>query len=203
MLVVTSDGRLWHTIRAHGGAWIRFGDVELGGAGNIGTVTAVAAATTGAKLHIVAVNSAKQLHRTVWNPDTPTSSARFDPPFTKVGTWDPARGPLKVIAAAGVPSPSATTEVTLGDLPVLREVHGGGHDPTVERLQHMLNLSWLGARKGAPDPELLPENGIYDSRTAQAVRSFQGNNNLPENGIMTRATWRVFLEWWLSGDTPG
>lgn len=67
----------------------------------------------------------------------------------------------------------------------------------------MLNLSWLGARKGAPDPELLPENGIDDSRTAQAVRSFQGNNNLPENGIMTRATWRVFLEWWLSGDTPG
>ena len=100
-LVVTSDGRLWHTIRrANGGGWLEFGNVESGGAGNIGTVTAVAAATEGRKLHIVAVNSAGELHRTVWNPETPTDPARFDPPFTMVGTWDPAKGPLELVAAS-------------------------------------------------------------------------------------------------------
>jgi peptidoglycan hydrolase-like protein with peptidoglycan-binding domain len=199
-LVVTSDGRLWHTIRADAtGRWSKFGDVEIGGAGNIGAVTAVAAATQGRNLHVVAVNRTGELHRTTWNHETPTSSASWDPRFSRVGFWDPATGPLERIAA----SFSSPTQVTLEGVPVLREVHGGAFDLRVARLQHMLNLSWLGAGQGTPASELLAENGIYDARTAKAVRSFQGNKDLPVNGIMTRATWKVFLEWWLSGDTPG
>ena len=67
----------------------------------------------------------------------------------------------------------------------------------------MLNVSWLDfAKEGGPEPELLDENGVYDARTAQAVRFFQGNQELPVSGIMTRATWKVLLEWWLSGATP-
>jgi hypothetical protein len=69
VLVVSDDGRLWHTRRdARDRTWSSFGNVEAGGAGNIGTVTAVAAATEGTALHILAVNSNKELHRTVWNP---------------------------------------------------------------------------------------------------------------------------------------
>jgi hypothetical protein len=100
-LVVTSDGRLWHTIRIDAtGRWSRFGDVEIGGAGNIGAVTAVAAATQGRNLHVVAVNRAGELHRTVWNHETPTSSPSWDPRFSRVGFWDPATGPLELIAAS-------------------------------------------------------------------------------------------------------
>ena len=88
VLVVSSDGRLWHARRDRNRTWSDFGDVEKGGALNIGTVTAVAAATQGTALHILAANTSKELHQTVWNPPTPTAPARFDPPFRKVGTWD-------------------------------------------------------------------------------------------------------------------
>jgi hypothetical protein len=210
VLVVSTDGRLWHTIRARGGTWIRFGNVEAGGAGNIGTVTAVAAATEGTSLHILAVNSSRDLHKTVWNPQTPTGPARFDPPFRKVGTWDPSRGLLRTVAAAELPpppgtpppGPASTAQVVLDDIPVFREVAGSQPDPRVARLQQMLNQSGLGAT-ATTGSGLLAETGLYDSATADAVRRFQAANNLPANGIMTGATWRAFLALWLSGQPTG
>lgn len=201
VLVVSNDGRLWHTRRARDGSWIRFGNVELGGAGDIGFVTAVAATCEGLALRILAVNTKKELHETVWNPETPTSSARFDPRFRKIGIWDPNRGPLHTLAATPAPpvsgggsaGPVTTTPIVV-DVRQFREVHGQQPDAGVARLQLMLNLSGAGS---------LAENGIYDAATADAVRRFQQANDLVPDGIMTGATWQAFLELWLSGQAIG
>jgi Putative peptidoglycan binding domain len=201
VLVVSSDGRLWHTRReARGGTWTRFGNVEAGGAGDIGTVRAVAAATEGAALHILAVNSNKELHRTVWNPPTTTDPARFDPPFRKVGTWNPARGLLFTGAASGFPPPppAGTARVVLDAVPVLRETGGAVPDQRVARLQQMLNLAGFGAT-ATTGSGLLSETGVYDAATAAAVRRFQQAKGLPQNGIMSGDTWTAFLTHWLSG----
>jgi len=201
VLVVSSDGRLWHTRReASDGTWTRFGNVEAGGAGQIGTVTAVAAATEGTALHILAANGNNELHRTVWNPPTSTDPARFDPPFHKVGTWNPAKGLLHTLAASGFPDEPAdgTARVVLDDVPVLRETGGAAPDQGVERLQQMLNLAGFGATP-TTGSGLLSETGVYDSATAAAVRRFQQAEGLPEDGVMNGDTWRAFLTFWLLG----
>lgn len=203
VLVVSKDGRLWHTRRdARDRSWSPFGNVEAGGAGNIGTVTAVAAATDGLALHILAVNSDKELHKTVWNPPTPTGSARFDPRFQKIGTWNPAKGQLHTLAASWFPPRPAdgTARVVLDDVPILRETGGAAPDPRVTRLQQLLNLAGFGAT-ATTGSGLLSETGVYDAATADAVRRFQQAKNLPQNGVMTGDTWKAFLQLWLSGQT--
>jgi hypothetical protein len=203
VLVVSDDGRLWHTRRdARDRTWSSFGNVEAGGAGNIGTVTAVAAATEGTALHILAVNSTKELHRTVWNPPTPAGPARFDPRFQKVGTWNPAKGQLHTVAASGFPAQPATgtARVVLDDLPVLRETGGAVPDQRVARLQQMLDLAGFGAT-ATTGSGLLSETGVYDAATADAVRRFQQAKGLPQNGVMNGDTWKSFLQLWLSGQT--
>ena len=201
VLVVSKDGRLYHSRRdARDRTWSKFGNVEAGGAGDIGTVTAVAAATEGTALHILAANSSKELHRTVWNPPTPTGPARFDPTFRKVGTWDPANGQLDTLAASGfeLPPPDGTARVVLDDVPVLRETGGADPDQGVGRLQQMLNLAGFGATP-TTGSGLLSETGVYDSATAAAVRRFQQTEGLPEDGVMNGDTWRAFLTFWLLG----
>jgi hypothetical protein len=205
VLVVSSDGRLWHTMRSRERTWIRFGNVEAGGAGDIGTVTAVAAATEGMALHILAVNSRKELHRTIWNPPpTPTGAARFDPPFRKVGTWNPAAGPLHTVAAAGFPPPPATgtARVVLDAVPVLRETGGAAPDQRVVRLQQLLNLAGFGTT-ATTGSGLLSETGVYDADTAAAVRRFQQAKGLSTSGVMDGTTWQAFLQHWLSGQPAG
>jgi hypothetical protein len=205
VLIVSKDGRLWHTRRdARDRSWSAFGNVEAGGAGNIGTVTAVAAATEGAALHILAVNSDKELHKTVWNPATPAGPARFDPRFQKVGTWNSARGLLHTVAASGfLPQPPAgTARVVLDDVPVLRETGGAAPDQRVTRLQQLLNLAGFGAT-ATTGSGLLSETGVYDAATAAAVRRFQQAKGLPQNGVMNGDTWKAFLQLWLSGQTAG
>jgi peptidoglycan hydrolase-like protein with peptidoglycan-binding domain len=36
---------------------------------------------------------------------------------------------------------------------------------------------------------LVPQTGIYDALTAEAVRGFQQRHQLPETGEVDRATW--------------
>jgi hypothetical protein len=200
VLVVSSDGRLWHTRRDRDRHWSDFGNVEKGGAGDIGTVTAVAAATEGPVLHILAVNSRKELHETVWNPPTAAGPARFDPKFHKVGTWNPANGQLHTLTASGFPEEPADgpARVVLDEVPVLRETGGAAPDPRVTRLQQLLNLAGLGATP-TTGSGLLSETGVYDSATAAAVRRFQQTKGLPANGVMTGDTWQAFLTLLLSG----
>ena len=200
VLVVSSDGRLWHARRDRNRIWSDFGNVEGGGAGDIGTVTAVAAAAEGATLHILAVNSRKELHETVWNPPTPTEGARFDPRFRKVGTWTPANGQLHAVAASGFPPPppDGTVRVALDAVPVLRETGGTAPDPRVTRLQQLLNLAGLGATAGTGSG-LLSETGVYDAATTAAVRRFQQVKGLPQDGVMNADTWTALLTFWLSG----
>lgn len=38
-------------------------------------------------------------------------------------------------------------------------------------------------------PKIMPANGLYGERTAEAVRVFQGVFGLPETGIVNKATW--------------
>lgn len=204
VLVVSSDGRLWHIRRDRNRNWSEFGDVEKGGAGQIGTVTAVAAATEGTALHILAANSSKELHETVWHPSTPTSPASFDPKFHKVGTWKPANGKLHTLATAGflVPPPEGTVRVVLDAVPVLRETSGAAPNPRVTRLQQLLNLSGLGATP-TTGSGLLSETGVYDAATTAAVRRFQQAKGLPQDGVMNGDTWKALLNLWLSGQTAG
>jgi hypothetical protein len=204
VLVVSSDGRLWHARRDRDRRWSDFGNVEGGGAGDIGTVTAVAAATEGAALHILAVNSSKELHETVWNPPTPTAAARFDPRFHKVGTWDPAKGRLHTVASSGFPDPppAGTARVVLDAVPVLRETAGAAPDRRVARLQQLLNLAGFGATP-TTGSGLLSETGVYDAATTAAVRRFQQASGLPQDGVMTGDTWRALLTFWLSGQAAG
>jgi Putative peptidoglycan binding domain len=200
VLVVSSNGRLWHIRRDRTRVWSEFGDVEKGGAGQIGTVTAVAAATEGTALHILAANSSKELHETVWNPPTPSGEpASFNPRFRKVGTWNPANGKLHALAAAEFfLLPEGTVRVVLDGVPVLREPGGAAPDRRVARLQQMLNLAGFGATP-TTGSGLLSETGVYDAATAAAVRRFQQAKGLPQNGIMNGATWKAFLTHWLSG----
>jgi hypothetical protein len=69
---VTSDGKLWHTIRYPNGGWAPFGDVE-GQTGDGGSITDVAVRVIGAGpngvLHLCAVNSDGQLKHTIRNPN--------------------------------------------------------------------------------------------------------------------------------------
>jgi hypothetical protein len=69
---VTSDGKLWHTIRYPNGGWAPFGDVE-GQTGDGGFITDVAVRVIGAGpngvLHLCAVNSDGRLWHTIRNPD--------------------------------------------------------------------------------------------------------------------------------------
>jgi hypothetical protein len=203
VLVVSSDGRLWHTRRDHNRSWSDFGNVEAGGAGNIGTVTAVAAATEGTALHILAANSSKELHKAVWKPPAPPAGARFDPPFRKVGTWNPDNGKLRTLAASGFlpPPPEGMVRVVLDDLPVLRETGAATPDQRVARLQRMLNLAGFGATP-TTGSGLLSETGVYDAATAAAVRRFQQAKGLAETGVMNGDTWKAFLRHWLSGQAP-
>lgn len=61
---VTSDGRLWHTIRYASGAWQQFGDVE-GQAGDRGTLVDVDLQNVGNEVHLCAVNSDGGLWHTI------------------------------------------------------------------------------------------------------------------------------------------
>ena len=203
VLVVSSDGRVWHIRRDHTRTWSEFGDVEKGGAGQVGTVTAVAAATEGTALHILAANSGKELHEAVWNPPTPTSPASFDPKFHKVGTWKPANGKLHTLAAAEfLLPPEGTVRVVLDAVPVLRETSGAAPNPRVTRLQQLLNLAGLGATP-TTGSGLLSETGVYDAATTAAVRRFQQAKGLPQDGVMNGDTWKALLNLWLSGQTAG
>ncbi|HJU01027.1 MAG TPA: hypothetical protein VJ966_07460 [Actinomycetes bacterium] len=124
----------------------------------------MAAAAQGAALRILAVNGKKELHETVWNPPTASSDARFDPRFRKVGTWNPANGPLHSLAASTVqdPPPAGTARVVLDSLPVLRQTAGAAPDPRVTRLQQLLNLAGLGATATTGSGQLA-ETGVYDA----------------------------------------
>jgi hypothetical protein len=69
---VTSDGKLWHTIRYPNGTWQPFGDVE-GQTGDGGFITDVDVQVIGAGpngvLHLCAVNSDGRLAHTIRYPD--------------------------------------------------------------------------------------------------------------------------------------
>jgi peptidoglycan hydrolase-like protein with peptidoglycan-binding domain len=83
-----------------------------------------------------------------------------------------------------------TAQVAL-TLPVLRKV-GPGLDGRVRRLQHMLNVFLYG----------LAEDGWFGPKTEEAVKWYQGNENLFVDGIVGRQTYTKLVSYWLSGDRP-
>jgi hypothetical protein len=70
---VTTDGRLWHTVRNTNGTWTPFGDVE-GQAGDRGSFVDVDCARVAGSLHVARVTSDGRLWHTVRRPN---------------GTWTP------------------------------------------------------------------------------------------------------------------
>jgi hypothetical protein len=99
VLVVTDDdgGRLWHTVRAQNGFWTptqpngtSFGDVGDVVSGESGKFRAVAAATDGLDLHVLAATDNKKLWRTIRRP-------RSGVPIHEGGVW----GPFKEVDKQG------------------------------------------------------------------------------------------------------
>jgi peptidoglycan hydrolase-like protein with peptidoglycan-binding domain len=102
--------------------------------------------------------------------------------------------PVKGEPAVSAPQPQV--QVTLS-LPVLR--NGVFGSPTVERLQTMLNF--VGGLEGTTSE--LVVDGDFGPNTEQAVRGFQGNENLAVDGIVGRQTWTALLNRWLLQSAPG
>jgi hypothetical protein len=85
-----------------------------------------------------------------------------------------------VAALANRPSvtrspPSSNSGVKLSNLSLLRE---GSRSPQVAKLQNLLRLE---------------SNGVFDARTAQAVRAYQKRNGLQVDGIVGQQTWSSLL----------
>ena len=88
---VTSDGRLWHTIRFPAGPWSPFGDVE-GQTGDRGSITDVDLQNIGDEIHLCAINSSGGLWHTIrrangsWLPFGDVENQTGDRgSFTRVG----------------------------------------------------------------------------------------------------------------------
>jgi peptidoglycan hydrolase-like protein with peptidoglycan-binding domain len=68
---------------------------------------------------------------------------------------------------------------TNGRQPVLKFGSSGGY---VRRIQRALNT--------ANTANVLPISGVYDARTATAVRNYQAKRKLPVSGVTNRITWK-------------
>jgi uncharacterized protein YkwD len=87
---ITSDGRLWHTIRQSDGSWLPFGDVAAR-AGDRGQFVSVALANVNDELHVCGVTSDGKLWHTIrdsngnWTPFGDVKGQSGDPgTFTRV-----------------------------------------------------------------------------------------------------------------------
>jgi uncharacterized protein YkwD len=90
LCAITSDGRLWHTVRRADGSWVPFGDVA-GQAGDQGRFVSVALASVSGELHVSGVTSDGKLWHTVrradgsWLPFGDVKQQTGDPAaFTRV-----------------------------------------------------------------------------------------------------------------------
>jgi hypothetical protein len=92
---VSSDGRLWHTIRFAAGPWTPFGDVEAQ-TGDRGSIVDVDLQSVGNAVHLCAINSAGNLWHTIRRPD------RSWLPFGDVEGQAGARGSFARVGVAEV-----------------------------------------------------------------------------------------------------
>ncbi|MEU0931979.1 peptidoglycan-binding domain-containing protein [Embleya sp. NPDC005971] len=119
------------------------------------------------------------------------------PPAARPGQRQRGRGRAAVIALAscaalglgtgmmapGSPAAAASRcdHVAKDNRPELRE---GDRDDAVAQVQCLIDT-----RSGAPGE--LPDNGVFDAATADAVRWVQKCNTLEPSGVTDAATWKV------------
>jgi peptidoglycan hydrolase-like protein with peptidoglycan-binding domain len=94
---------------------------------------------------------------------------------------------------------SMAVEVKLS-LPVLRE--SPEFSGTVRRMQQMVNVFTGVAEEGGT---ALPvtDDGVFGPRTKAAVKVFQLQQHLDQDGVVGPKTWTALLNEWLSGREPG
>jgi hypothetical protein len=101
VLVVTEDRKLWHTIRKADTSWAQqFEDVDRPVGGPSGKFRAVAAATTGQELHVLAATHEGTLLHTIRQPSG--GELKWDP-FRDVEQSAGEQGRFAALATATSP----------------------------------------------------------------------------------------------------
>jgi predicted Zn-dependent protease len=226
---VTSDGRLWHTIRVPSGPWFPFGDVE-GQTGDRGFIVDVDLQSIGNQVHLCAVNSAGGLWHTIrrangtWFPFGDVEGQTGDRgSFRKVGIAE-VNGELHVCGvtsngrlwhsirrANGTWFPFGDVEGQTGDRGTIREVACAGvagelHVCAINsdgRLWHSIrrvNGTWF------PFSDVEGQTGDRGSFTRVSIGEAGGElhvSGTTSDGRLWHSIRRVNGTWFPFGDVEG